>query len=125
MSEDRTQREPLHPAADPARWEAAVGAIRAAAATELERRARAASPVLVLARWTRPVLSMAATVALLAAAAILSRTGSRADPETMAAEIEGDGTLAGVLMPETVSNWIVSGETESVATLVLALEEGR
>jgi len=114
----------LHPAADTSRWEAAVGGIMAAAAPELERRARATDPVIVLARWRRPVLSAAATVALLASAAILARGG--ADEGSLAALAgagDGGSTVAAALVPGAVATWLMGGETESVAQLVQALED--
>jgi hypothetical protein len=128
MSEkDRTPDEALSPAVDPVRWEAAVRSIVAAAAPELERRARASSPVIVLARWTRPVLSAAAVVALLASAAILSR--GQSDGEiggvATAAEVAPEMAVASALLPGAMSTWIMGGETESVVALVQALEEGR
>ena len=123
--EDRTSQEELHPAVDALRWEAAVQSIMAAAAPELERRERAASPVIVLARWTRPVLSMAATVALLASATILSRGRSQGAVAEGATEVEPEMAVASALLPGAMSDWVMGEETESVVALVQALEEGR
>lgn len=120
---DRDPMEPLHPSADPARWEAAVRRMVAAAGPELERRAALQSPVLVLARWRRPVLSAAATVALLASAAILTRARNGATTE--GAAITAEATVAGVLFPAEMSDWLAGGEVESVTALVQALEDGR
>ena len=114
----------LHPVVDATRWEAAVGGIMAAAGPELERRARASSPVVVLARWRRPVLSSAATVALLASAALLSSSGAE---EGGQGGLTGGSDLASTvsdgLVPVAVASWL--GEPESVAELVQSLEEGR
>ena len=124
--EDRTSQDELHPAADAIRWQAAVQSILTAAAPELERRERAASPVIVLARWTRPVLSMAATVALLASATILSRgRGQEGTVAETATEVEPEMAVASALLPGALSDWVMGGETESVVALVQALEEGR
>jgi hypothetical protein len=125
--EDRTPEEALSPAVDPVRWEAAVRSIVAAATPELERRARASSPLIVLARWTRPVLSAAATVALLASAAILSRGRGEGELGEVAVntEVAPEMAVASALLPGAMSTWIMGGETESVVALVQALEEGR
>jgi hypothetical protein len=122
MSEkDRTPGETLSPAVDPVRWEAAVRSIRAAAAPELERRAKAASALSVLERWSRPVLSAAATVVLLASAAMFA--GGRSGGEEVAGSgVDPDAAVASALLPGAMSTWIVEGETESVVALVQALE---
>jgi hypothetical protein len=122
-ADDNNLHEELHPAVDPIRWEAAVRSIVASATPELERRARASSPMIVLARWTRPVLSAAAAVALLASAAILSR-GREGGTES-ASELAPEMEVASALLPGAMSTWIMGGETESVVALVQALEEGR
>jgi hypothetical protein len=123
--EDRTSQEELNPVVDPLRWEAAVRSIVATATPELERRARAASPTIVLNRWMRPVMSAAATVALLASAAIL-RGRPGAEPETASTdEVVPEMAVASVLLPGAMSDWIMGEETESVVALVQALEEGR
>lgn len=124
MSEqEHTPSGSLHPAVDPLRWEAAVSGIMAAAAPELERRARLASPVIVLSRWRRPVLSAAATVALLASAAILSRgRAGELGPGAPGGEDVGSA-VAAALVPGAVANWVMGGEAGSVAELVQALEE--
>jgi hypothetical protein len=124
--EDRTSQQELSPAVNALRWEAAVQSIVAAAAPELERRERAASPVIVLARWTRPVLSMAATVALLASATILTRgRGQEGTVAETTTEVEPELAVASALLPGAMSDWVMGGETESVVALVQALEEGR
>ena len=122
--EDRTSQEELNPVVDPLRWEAAVRSIVAAGAPELERRARAASPTLVLNRWMRPVMSAAAMVALLASAAILRGRGTEAETAS-AEEVAPEMAVASALLPGAMSDWIMGGETESVVSLVQALEEGR
>src|SRR5262245_44761789 len=123
--EDRTSQEELHPSVDALRWEAAVQSVVGAAAPELERRERAGSPLIVLARWTRPVLSMAAAVALLASATILSRGRSQGTVTESATEVEPEMAVASALLPGAMSDWVMGGETESVVDLVQALEEGR
>ena len=125
--EDRTPEEALSSAVDPVRWEAAVRSIVAAATPELERRARAASPMIVLSRWTRPVLSAAAAVALLASAAILTRAPSEGGVVEVAAntDVAPEMAIASALLPGAMSTWIMGGETESVVALVQAMEEGR
>jgi hypothetical protein len=122
---DRDSKDALHPSVDAARWEAAVHAIVARATPELERRAAAQSPVLTLARWSRPVLSAAATVALLASAAILSRALGADGPAGSEGAATAEASVAGVLFPAAMSDWLVGGEAESVVALVQAMEEGR
>ena len=122
--EDRTSQEELNPVVDPLRWEAAVRSIVAAGAPELQRRRGAASPTLVLNRWMRPVMSAAAMVALLASAAILRGRGTEAETASTEA-VAPEMAVASALLPGAMSDWIMGGETESVVSLVQALEEGR
>ena len=123
--EDRTSQEELNPVVDPLRWEAAVRSIVVAGAPELERRKRASSPTIVLNRWMRPVMSAAATVALLASAAILrDRPGTEVETASTE-EVAPEMAVASALLPGAMSDWIMGGDTESVVALVQALEEGR
>lgn len=98
MNELWSDLSPLDPGRDPERWEALLARTRAAAAGELARRAFAHGPAGPLARWVRPALAMAASLAV-AAAGVLALAEASAQP----AAAPGVAEAMGVPFAMTVS----------------------
>lgn len=116
IDDDFRDLAPLRPKLDAERWARMVGSIEQAAAPELARRARLPAPglLMLLTDWTRPALSAAVAVALLATALL---AGSPTP------EAEGAGGLDDALgYPEAVSAWVETGWTPSVEELLAAME---
>lgn len=121
MTDRYGQGPPMDPAVDPVRWESAVGAIMEAAQPELERRSRRRGALDVLEAWARPVFALAASLVLVASAAILSV--SQDEGARLANGDTSWDTLAEALVPSEVAAWIEVGHTLSADELALALDE--
>jgi acyl-CoA reductase-like NAD-dependent aldehyde dehydrogenase len=108
----------LDPARDSRAWNKLVGTVVAKAAPELDRRRSPSGLVWVLTSWKRPILTVAATLALLATAGLLvqDRTAQQATPATSTASLED----ALRLFPP-VSQWVVEGRDPTTEDLVLAM----
>ena len=102
MSEMRTPKG-LDPAVDPDRWDALVGRIMQSAEGELSRRRSAFTRV---RSWAGPIVTAAASVAALAAGALLSGGAEPAMP-----------TLAEAVLPSEVVTLLDSGEAPTVEDL--------
>jgi hypothetical protein len=101
----------LDPALDPARWERMVGRVMAAADSELARRRRPGTLDL-LGQWMRPVMAAAASVAVIASAALLS-IGSNVDVAEATVP-----TLAEAILTTDLADWVDSGEVPEVQSLL-------
>jgi len=95
MNESWSDLSPLDPERDPERWEALLRRTRAAARGELARRSLAGP----LARWVRPALAMAASLAL-AAGGVLALTEAAPQAD---AQVPGVAEAMGVPFAMTVS----------------------
>lgn len=116
----------LDPTADPDRFEAAVGRIMEAVEPELARRREAADPLVYVSSWWRPVVRLAATIALVSAG-LLAGFDHRSD-ET--AEPGGERTIRTELatalsVPDALSGWMEGGEWPDPGQLVLTLDGDR
>lgn len=112
---------PMDPMVDPLRWELAIQSIMATSEPELERRRRdRPGAVAVLELWARPIFAVAASLALLASAALLT-VGQVSDTQLAAAETSG--LVAEALLPSELAAWIETGHALSADDLVLAIEE--
>lgn len=107
---------PLRPKLDADRFARMMAGIEQAAAPELARRAALPAPnlTMLLADWTRPAMSAAALVALLAAGLI--RAGAAPQPQETA------GLDSALGYPDAVSAWVEGGWTPSVEELLVAME---
>jgi len=90
-----------------------VVSIIEAASPELQRRRQAAGPWAVLDRWSKELVGAAAIVAALAATALL-RVGAGAE----AAEVQVL-TVADALVPETVAEWLLTGDGPAAGDLLV------
>lgn len=121
MIEERDTEGALDPNVDAARWERVVGSVLAAAEPELARReSEASSPLTVLESWARPVFAVAASLALLASATVLT-VGQR--PSGQLAAAETGNTLAEALVPTEVAAWLEVGHALTADDLVTAIDE--
>lgn len=120
MTDSYGQEPPLDPAVDPERWENAVGTIMEAARPELARRARQRGALDVLEGWARPVFALAASLVLVASAAILS--ASQDEAVGLAESGTSLNTVAEALVPSEVAAWLEVGHTLSADELVTALD---
>jgi len=112
MNERWRDLSPLDPERDPERWEALMRRTRAAAAGELSRRAFAVSPAAPLARWVRPALAMAASLAV-AAGGVLALTPASA--QTAAAP----GVAEAMGMPYAMTVSAEEGANDAADRLLL------
>jgi len=113
-------RGPLDPMVDPVHWERAVKSITAGARPELARRTQTRGTFAVLDDWARPVFAIAASLVLLASAALLTGGGDRG--RLAAADFEGN-TVAEALMGPEVAAWLEVGHALTADELVTAINE--
>ena len=114
MEPERIDLGPLDPRRDALAYERLVRRVMDAAGPELERRARAAGPLAVVAVWARPTLAAAAVVAVLAAGALLST--DRHTPEPWPDTVEALG------VPAPAADWLLDEREPEASDLVLAME---
>ena len=104
MNDDRLDLRPLDPMRDPARYERAVGRIMDAAALPLARRRARLTAVGQVSRWWRPMLAMAAAVAI-AAVSILTQVR----PAAAESDLATSPLAEAMGIPATVATWMTSG----------------
>ena len=93
----------------------------AAVEPELARRApERPGTVAVLESWARPVFAVAASLAVLASATVL--TAGR-DTSTRLVAAETGNTVAEAFMPSAVAAWLETGHTLTAVDLVTAIED--
>lgn len=117
MDRDKIDLTPLAP--EPGREDALVASILDAAAPELARRAGVQSPLLSVVLWARPMLRVAAVLAVVASAtlALLDRNG--AEPSASI------GVTEALNVPVPVTEWIDAERDPTTADLLLAMESAR
>lgn len=116
MHEEPIDLTPLHPARDPARWEAMVSGITARALPALAAGSAGRTPLLLLAEWARPTLAAAAVVVLASLAVFASVREEQAEtipPQLMAEALD---------IPHPVADWIVEERAPNDSDLILVLE---
>jgi hypothetical protein len=129
MEDELLDLRALDPAADPGRLETLAERIVAAALPELQRRAGARSPLAVIARWARPTLSTAASLAFISACGLAlvrgrdSTGASEGAPSVGAAEGLRAGLVQALSLPRPVSVWLAEDRAPDTSDLILALEE--
>ena len=96
------------------RRERAVAQILGALAPEMLRRAEAWSPVVILARWSKPALALVTLIAGLSLVT-LWRVERRAPEAPLA-------TVSEILLPTPVSTWVSEDRAPSMSDLILAVE---
>jgi hypothetical protein len=119
MEPDRVDLSALDPRRDELGYERLVRRILTAAGPELERRARAAGPLALVAGWAKPTLAAAAVIAAVAVAAIAATdrgVGTTAEPATM---VEALG------VPAPAADWLEDGRGPTRSDLVVAMESRR
>ncbi len=115
MDRDPIDMRSIDPRADAERWDALVSRVNSAAAPELRRRAAGAGEMLYLTAWTRPILTMAAVVAVVSVA-VFRTAGS-------AVEVASVTSVADALgFPMPVADWLADDRAPAEADLLLALE---
>ena len=93
-----------------------VASIMEAALPELARRRKAAGPWGVLDRWSRELVAAAAIVAALAVTALVQMSaGGPAEAQVL--------TVADALVPESVAEWLESGEGPGAGDLLVDFAE--
>ena len=115
IEDDFRELAPLRPTLEPDRWARMVGAVEAAAAPELARRAALpdAGLLMVLSSWRRPALSAAAIASLLAGIFLF---------RTVPADLRSTGIAVSLGYPDAVTEWVEGGAAPSVEELLLAME---
>lgn len=121
MDPRRIDLTPLDTLADASRFERLVGAITQLAAPELARRAGRVGPMLLLARWARPLLAAAAAVAAVALGT-LSLAERIAEPVEVAAT--PPGLVEALEVPSPVVDWLNEAREPSVSDLIIAVADG-
>ncbi len=111
-------RPPLDPAVDPGRWNEVVRSIVDAAGPELARRRAQEGLEQILVGWARPVLSAAASVALVAGAVTLLTLRSAAAGEA------ATPLVAEALLPTSMAAWLVVDHSPTITELVSAVTIG-
>jgi hypothetical protein len=109
--DDRIDLSALDPAADPARFERLLSAVAADAVQARAARGPVPPTLLDLVSWTRPLLAVAATIAVVAGAALVSLRRSGAAPESLAESVG---------IPRAVAEWAAQGEHPPAAALIAA-----
>ncbi|MEJ2185474.1 MAG: hypothetical protein P8Z36_06005 [Gemmatimonadota bacterium] len=114
MEPDRMDLSLLGLAAN--RWEARVRSILAAASPELARRAALGGPLGLMAMWARPVLRIAAVLAVLAAAVIVTQE------RATAVAAQAGGVTEALDIPAPVAEWITNDRGPTTGDLLIAME---
>lgn len=112
--DDRIDLSPLDPTADPARFERLLSAVVSDAVAARATRPPLPSTLLDLTRWTRPLLALAATIAVVASTVLFSLRPPA--PESLAESVG---------VPRAMAEWVELGEHPSAAALVAAFGEVR
>lgn len=116
--DERLDLSALDPRRDPAAHERAVAAIMREAGPRLVRRRAAVTPIGQVAQWWRPMLALAAALAL-AALGVLTRVA----PAAAASEAATPGVAQSLGIPATLSTWLGTDDTPSPAQVFAAFEE--
>lgn len=112
------RRDDLDPLKEPERWEALVGQIGKKAAPYLAGRREPPGVLDLITRWARPALATAASLALLATAAVVAR----GEPQSPAGAAGTELALAEAVMPATFAAWVAGASSPSVTEMVRELE---
>ena len=116
MNDDRIDFSPLDPTRDQVRYARAVHRIMDHAALPLAARRARTTPIGQVSRWWRPMLALAAALAV-AAIGVLTRVtpGAASTHEAGVAEALG--------IPTVVATWMTTGETPTGVQIFAAFEE--
>ena len=118
MNDDRLDLSPLDPTRDPVRYARALRRIMDHAALPLAARRARVTPIGQVTRWWRPMLALAAALAV-AAVGVLTRVG----PVSPAAREAGLAEALGI--PAAVATWMTTGEAPSGAQVFAVFEEAQ
>ena len=119
MDDGSPDLTPLDPADNPVRWERMIAAIMSGVQPEMERRRALVSPVLVLAAWMRPALSVAASILIVSLGALALVKERSPRPRNAAPLIAA--TLG---LPRTVAEWVVENRRPTAADLLTGFQGG-
>lgn len=119
MEPDRVDLSPLDPENDQLAYERRIRRVMEAAAPELERRARAARPLALVAAWARPTIAAAAVIIAVAAGALFA---TERQPDSFA---EADSMVEALGVPAPAAEWLEAGREPTASDLVLAMERNR
>lgn len=114
MEPRRVDLSPLDPAVDRLRYERLIRRILGAAEPELVRRARQASPLILVVGWARPTLAAAAIIAAMALGALVATDRGRPQPADLVVDALG--------VPTPAAEWLEDGREPTASDLVLAME---
>lgn len=120
MTDERLDLRALDPTRDPERFERVIGRIMDRAALPLAARRTRLTAVGQLTRWWRPMLALAAAVAI-AAIGVLTQV-SPTVPST--GDVE-PGVAQAIGIPTTLATWMASDGTPTAAQVYTAFEEGQ
>jgi hypothetical protein len=115
MDRDPMELRSIDPRADTQRWDALVRRVNSAAAPELRRRAAGAGGVMFLTAWTRPILAVAAVLAVVSVA-VFRTAGASVEVASVTSVAEALG------FPMPVADWLAEDRAPAEADLLLALE---
>jgi hypothetical protein len=113
--DDRIDLTPLDPRDDAPRFDRLVSGLVADAVAARADRPQAVVPLLLLTRWSRPLLAAAATIAIIAAGSLLR------PPERIPGT---ESLLAALGIPAPVAAWAERGEVPSVNELIAGVAAG-
>jgi len=116
MNDDRIDFSRLDPSRDPVRYALAVRHIMDRAALPLAARRTRTTTIGQVTRWWRPMLALAAALAIAAIGVLTQVT-----PATPAAREPGVAEALGI--PTVVATWMTTGETPTGAQVFAAFEE--
>ncbi|MFN8654365.1 MAG: hypothetical protein U0133_20875 [Gemmatimonadales bacterium] len=114
MTDELVNLEPLDPTRDPARLDALVARIAHDGMSARSARPAGTGTLLVLARWTRPLLAAAATIAVLASGVLMYHPALPVHPPSL---------LEGLGVPAPFAAWAESGRSPDLDELLAGMAE--
>jgi hypothetical protein len=116
MTDDRLDLSPLDPTRDPIRFDAAVSRIMDRSTPARARRRARTTAIGQITTWWRPMLALAAAVAL-AAVGVLTQV----KPAPSATVVRRTGLAEAIGIPSSIAPWLGATESPTAAQVFSAL----